>query len=227
MRKIADAKWLQMMALAALSVLLTGCPGSGTQSTATPSATAAGTQTTTTATTLAIAGTPATTASAGQAYHFQPSVNGATGAGVTFSVSNLPSWASFNTTSGAVSGTPSASQTGSYANITVKVNYGGSSVSLAPFTVNVIAAGAGAATLSWAAPTINTNGTVLSDLAGYHIYYGTGGATVLSQEADVAGAATTTYTVSGLNPGTYYFAVAAYSSQGTESMPSPPVSKTI
>lgn len=231
MRIIADAKWLQMAALAGLSVLLAGCPGGGTSSTATPSAASAGGSSlgappATTAAALAITGTPATTATAGQSYHFQPSVSGGSGTNVTYSVSNLPSWARFNTASGAVSGTPSASQTGSYANITIKVSKGGSTVSLAPFTVSVITGGTGAATLSWTAPALNTNGSILSDLAGYHIYYGTS-ASALSQEADVAGAAATSYTVSGLNTGTYYFAVTAYSSQGTESMPSPTVSKTI
>ena len=32
--------------------------------------------------------------------------------------------------------------------------------------------GPGSATLSWEAPTTNTNGTALTDLAGYRIYYG-------------------------------------------------------
>ena len=239
MSGIDEVKWLPVLALAGLSVMLAGCPSVGTQST-TPTATAASnsassgssgssgtlTPTTTKATTLGLAGTPATTATAGQAYNFQPSVNGATGTSVTFKVANLPIWASFSTTTGAVSGTPSASQTGTYANITITASSGGSSTSLTPFTVNVIAAGAGSAALSWAAPTINTDGSILSDLAGYHIYYGTS-ATALSQEINVTGAANTSDTVNGLNPGTYYFAVTAYSSQGTESMPTPTVSKTI
>ena len=81
-------------------------------------------------------------------------------------------------------------------------------------------------TLSWAAPTLNTNGTILNDLAGYYINYGTS-ATALSQTVTVTGATSTTYTVANLVPGTYYFSVTAYSSAGTESAPSPTVSKTI
>lgn len=81
-------------------------------------------------------------------------------------------------------------------------------------------------TLSWAAPTLNTDGTILNDLAGYYINYGTS-ATALSQTVTVTGATSTTYTVANLVPGTYYFSVTAYSSAGTESAPSPTVSKTI
>ena len=81
-------------------------------------------------------------------------------------------------------------------------------------------------TLSWSAPTLNTNGTILNDLAGYYINYGTS-ATALSQTVTVTGATSTTYTVANLVPGTYYFSVTAYSSAGTESTPSPTVSKTI
>lgn len=81
-------------------------------------------------------------------------------------------------------------------------------------------------TLSWVAPTLNTDGTILNDLAGYYINYGTS-ATALSQTVTVTGATSTTYTVANLVPGTYYFSVTAYSSAGTESAPSPTVSKTI
>jgi hypothetical protein len=66
------------------------------------------------------------------------------------------------------------------------------------------------------APTENTNGTSVTDLAGYHIYYGTD-ANDLSQTINVAGADTTSYVVTGLNAGTYYFAVNAYNSMGVDS----------
>ncbi len=84
----------------------------------------------------------------------------------------------------------------------------------------------GSVTLSWTAPTLNTDGTILNDLAGYHIYYGTS-ASAMNQTVDVYGAATTTDVINNLSPGTYYFAVVAYSSLGTQSAPSPTVSKMI
>jgi len=81
---------------------------------------------------------------------------------------------------------------------------------------SVTASGNGTATLTWIAPTQNTNGTEVTNLAGYTIYYGTD-ASSLSNTITVAGSTTTTYVVSGLTPGTYYFAVSAYTASGTDS----------
>jgi hypothetical protein len=84
----------------------------------------------------------------------------------------------------------------------------------------------GAATLTWVAPTENTNGQSVSDLAGYYIYYGTD-ESALSQIISVAGADTTTYVVNGLVSGTYYFAVRAYNTMGVDSAQSDIASVTI
>jgi hypothetical protein len=84
----------------------------------------------------------------------------------------------------------------------------------------------GAATLTWVAPTEDTNGQSVSDLAGYYIYYGTDESD-LSQIVSVAGADTTTYVVDGLGSGTYYFAVRAYNTMGMNSAQSDIVSVTI
>jgi hypothetical protein len=85
---------------------------------------------------------------------------------------------------------------------------------------------AGAVTLTWVAPTDNTNGTPLTDLAGYHIHYGTSQDN-MTQVIDLAGSSTTEFEVSGLAPGTYYFAVSAYTTEGTESAESDVGYKTI
>lgn len=79
-------------------------------------------------------------------------------------------------------------------------------------------------TLTWDPPTTNADGTPLTDLAGYKIYYGTssGNYTKVIDVGDV-----TTYKVEGLNPGTYYFTVTAYDISGNESGYSNEVSKTI
>jgi hypothetical protein len=84
----------------------------------------------------------------------------------------------------------------------------------------------GTATLSWDAPTENTNGTPLRDLAGYTIFYGNSSA-ALTTSIEVADPTATKYVVSNLNPGTYYFAVAADASDGTQSKKSLVGSKTI
>jgi hypothetical protein len=80
------------------------------------------------------------------------------------------------------------------------------------------------ATLSWVAPTTNTDGTPLTDLAGYKIHYGTASGNY-SSAINVGN--TTTSAVSNLNDGaTYYFAVTAYDTSGMESAYSNEVSKT-
>jgi hypothetical protein len=78
------------------------------------------------------------------------------------------------------------------------------------------AAATGTATLSWTAPTANTNGTPVTTLTGFHIYYGTS-ENALTQSIAVSGAKTTTYEITGLASGTWYFAVAADAADGTES----------
>ena len=80
------------------------------------------------------------------------------------------------------------------------------------------------ATLSWDAPTTNTDETELTDLAGYKVYYGTTSG-VYDNVIDVADV--TTYTLTDISPGTYYFAVTAYDDGGNESDYSNEVSKTI
>ncbi len=83
----------------------------------------------------------------------------------------------------------------------------------------------GQATLSWDPPTTNADGTPLTDLAGYKIYYGTSSGNY-SQTIDVSNV--TTYQVNNLSEGlTYYFAATAYDTSNNESSYSNEVNKTI
>jgi hypothetical protein len=84
----------------------------------------------------------------------------------------------------------------------------------------------GTVTLVWVAPTDNTNGSPLTDLAGYHIHYGTNPDN-LTQVIELAGTGNTEFELSGLTPGTYYFAITAYTTMGTESAESDVGYKTI
>jgi hypothetical protein len=93
-------------------------------------------------------------------------------------------------------------------------------------TINGDGTTTGAATLSWAAPTENTNGTRLTNLTGYHINYGTS-ASALTHVIDVASPSATSYEITNLAQGTWYFSVNAYTSQGMESAASGTVAKTI
>jgi hypothetical protein len=81
-------------------------------------------------------------------------------------------------------------------------------------------------TLFWEAPTSNTNGTPLTDLAGYRIYYGSTPGE-LTQTVQINSIGMQTYVVDGLQPGTWYFAIVAVATGGLESSLSNIVVKTI
>jgi hypothetical protein len=163
-----------------------------------------------------IAGSPVRSINAGGAYSFRPTAADADSTTLAFSISNRPSWATFNTTNGQLTGTPTASQVGSYGNITISVSDGRSTATLPAFAINVVDVSSGGAELSWTPPTQNTDGSSLSDLAGYRIVYGTS-PNALTQVVQVANVGITRYTIDSLSPGTYYFSVRAYTSGGTES----------
>ena len=84
----------------------------------------------------------------------------------------------------------------------------------------------GVATLDWMPPTENSDGTQLTNLAGYTVYYGTSSSD-LSQSVKVSNPGLASYTVTGLTSGTWYFAVTSYSADGVESTRTSTVSTTI
>jgi hypothetical protein len=67
---------------------------------------------------------------------------------------------------------------------------------------------------------------VLTNLAGYRIYYGTSAA-ALTQTVQVSNASVSAYVIESLAPATYYFAVKAYTTTGAESESSSVASKVI
>jgi hypothetical protein len=87
-------------------------------------------------------------------------------------------------------------------------------------------AATGSATLTWKAPTRKKNGAELKNLAGFRIYYGQDPA-ALTAHLDVPGPQTRTTTIGHLAKGTWYFAVAAYTTDGLESPMTSIVSKTV
>jgi hypothetical protein len=223
---------LRLGALLAVTLLAAGCNDDvpvSTTSTASTSSVPSGSSPPPVAG-VQLSGTPATSVAAGNAYSFQPTV--AAGGTVTFSVHGQPAWMTFKPSTGALTGTPTTSQEGSTGQITITGSNGTSSASIGPFTVQVNAppkapaATSGSAALSWIAPTHNTDGSLITDLSGYHIYYGTE-ADALTTMINVDGAASTTYTVNGLSAGTYFFSVVAYNAEGMDSPDSNLESKTI
>jgi hypothetical protein len=97
---------------------------------------------------------------------------------------------------------------------------------LPAFGITVLAVATGSATVTWTAPTTNSDGTALTDLAGYRIAYGRA-ADSLTESVSVNNAGLTTYTVDGLVSGAWFFAVYAVNTAGTESDTSNVATKTI
>jgi hypothetical protein len=95
-----------------------------------------------------ITGTPATSVTAGSSYSFRPVGSDPDGNTLLYSIQNKPSWASFSTTSGRLSGTPTSANVGTSGSIIISVSDGTATVSLASFTVRVVAAANRAPTIS-------------------------------------------------------------------------------
>lgn len=175
---------------------------------------------------LSLSGSPPGTALAGSVYQFIPEVSGADCTGLQFSITRRPSWASFNSQTGLLSGTPDAGDVGNYTGIRITVSDGVSSDELGPFAVRVTDVGAEAATLDWLPPTTNADGSSLSDLAGYVVHYGTR-SRVYTSQVSIGNPGLTSYTLSGLVPGTYFFALTAVDDNGNASALSKEVKTTL
>jgi hypothetical protein len=176
-----------------------------------------------------ISGAPATTIAAGSYYAFTPKASGPKGHPLTFSISGQPAWAGFNRVSGQLLGTPTAANAGRYSNIVITVSDGAATASLAPFAITVSGAPPAATssvTINWTPPTENVDGSTLTNLAGYHLYYGTS-ASSLTHVVNITNPGLAAYVVSDLSAATYYFAVASVNANGTESPRSTVVSAVV
>ena len=175
-----------------------------------------------------ISGTPATTSvTIGTPWSFTPTASDPDGNTLTFSISGRPSWMSFNTSTGQLSGTPGSNHVGTYANIQISVSDGQATAALPAFTLTVTEppAAMGSAVLSWRAPTERVDGSPIGPISRYRIYYGLSN-TQLDQTITVSGGLTS-FRVENLGQGTWYFAITATCSGGIESALSQTVSKTI
>ena len=177
-------------------------------------------------TSLTISGNPPTSINAGSAYAFRPTASGASGTTLTFSIQNQPPWAAFNPVNGALTGTPGAASVGTYSGIVISVSDGSASASLPAFSISVNQVSNGTAALTWTPVTKNTNGTVLTDLAGYRVHYGTS-PNGMSTVVTLANPSLTNYLVSNLSSGTWYFGLTAYTTTGIEGTVSNIGQKTI
>lgn len=163
-----------------------------------------------------ISGQPPASAKAGTHWSFTPNTSDPDGDNLTFAIQNKPDWASFETASGKLSGTPDAADVGSYPDIEISVTDGQAKVTLPAFSVDVVQASTSSITLSWQPPTVNEDGSTLSDLAGYKIYYGTESGNY-SQAIQVNNPGLASYVVENLVPDTYYIVATSFNRDGVES----------
>ena len=121
---------------------------------------------------------------------------------------------------------PGPGTAGSYAGITIRVSDGTATATLPSFSIGVLQVANGSATLSWQPPTTRTDGSPLTNLAGFRIRYGT---TIGSYPnlIDIPNGGLTSAMIENLPPATWYFVISAYDAAGSESVNSSPVSKTI
>jgi len=227
------------LAVLCLALGLAGCQAVDNPANAAPTL-STGTTAKTSAVPVVLAGAPPTTVTVGDPYYYAPTVSQG-GGPISFSIQGQPAWSSFDTQTGALAGTPAAADVGVSGGIIITAANSVNTVSVGPFSIEVDPATSptpppnpappnpapptpspptpapttGSATLDWSPPTENADGSPLTNLAGYYVHYGTSD-TSLTQTIDVADASATTYVVSGLTSGTYYFAVSAYNSLGLE-----------
>ncbi|MDH3431491.1 MAG: putative Ig domain-containing protein [Gammaproteobacteria bacterium] len=173
-----------------------------------------------------IQGNPATAVMVGDNYSFTPSANDPDGDPLTFAVSNLPRWASFDTGSGRLSGQPLLGDEGVYTGIGISVTDGQTTNSLPGFSIEVTQAALGSMTLSWTPPTQNEDGTALTDLAGYKFYLGKSPGNYGSP-IRVDNPGITSYVVENLLPDTYYVVATSFNTSGIESAYSNMAIKTV
>ncbi len=198
---------------------------------------------------LTITGTPEDIAVTGEYYTFEPDTSGRNSRWLRFSITGKPSWARFSQRSGRLYGVPGVSHIGIYNNIVITASSGRRGTRLAPFSITVQSPGSsipptqsppsppaptptptptyGNATISWTPPLTNVDGSALTTLAGYRIYYGTQRGGPYPSTVAINTSGLSTYVVEDLSSGTWFFVMTARNSAGTESSHSTEVSKTL
>ncbi|MEE4185438.1 MAG: fibronectin type III domain-containing protein [Gammaproteobacteria bacterium] len=173
-----------------------------------------------------ITGTPATNLTAGDEWSFLPTAADADGDSLRFTLTGAPAWISYSNATGFMTGTAEA---GVYANIVLSVSDGQATTQLAPFTLTVAEPqppATGSATLTWRAPEANVDGSALTSISAYRIYYGLN-PTNPEQVTTVSGTLTE-HTIDGLAAGnTWYFQLAAVDAEGVEGLRTNPISKNV
>jgi hypothetical protein len=162
----------------------------------------------------------------GHEYQFTPTVSDLDGNTLTFSISGLPRWASFDASTGELSGSPKSGDVGTSSNIIISATDGADSVSIGPFAIIVSDTTYGSVTLSWTAPTQNEDGSTLTDLDGYRLYwFKTSGN--YSDSVTIDNESVTTFLIESIPSGTYEFFATSFNTAGIESRYSSPATKVV
>lgn len=172
-----------------------------------------------------ISGTPPSQVVHGSGYTFEPTAADPDGDVLTYEIANAPAWATFDSATGRLTGTPGEGDIGAYADIRISVTDGAAEVDLPPFEIRVEAVANGAATLSWTPPTERTDGSPLTNLSGFNVYWGQKVGEYPNKATVSLG--TTTYLVENLTPGIWYFVTTAFDTDKLESRFSNVASKVI
>jgi hypothetical protein len=173
-----------------------------------------------------IAGTPPSVVTAGARYEFRPTATDADGDRLTFEIQNRPAWASFDPTTGALTGTPGTNDAGNYAGVVISVSDGSLTARLPSFDVTVMNPVTGSVSLYWDPPELNVDGTPANNLTGYKVFYGLA-SRQYTMSLPLNDPTLTSVTIEQLQAATWYFAVKAVTSSGLESDYSQEVTKIV
>ncbi|WP_345987289.1 tandem-95 repeat protein [Sulfurimonas sp. HSL1-2] len=133
-----------------------------------------------------ISGTPATSVNQDAPYSFTPGAGDIDGDTLTFSIQNKPSWATFDTATGALSGTPGNADVGTTTGIVISVSDSLLTASLAAFDLEVINVN-DAPTASAASFQVPTNTLLDGDLSPYASDIDVGDTLTFTQVGTLAG----------------------------------------
>lgn len=167
-----------------------------------------------------LSGTPGTQIDINTPYTFTAIASDADNDILTFSIINKPDWASFDTTTGTLSGTPTVA--GEFPEIEIGVSDGKVTAKLTAFNLVVNAPALPetpvtySVTIHWQAPTQNINNEISEPLIAYKIFFGSEAGNP-DHTITVTNGEISEYQITNLSSGGYYFSMSAITESGMES----------
>jgi hypothetical protein len=162
----------------------------------------------------------------GDNYSFTPSASDPDNDKLTFAIQGKPAWASFSSATGKLTGQPSLGDIGVFDRILISVSDGTTNASLPHYSITVTDSALGSMSLSWSPPTENSDGSALTNLAGYNIYYGKAQGSYPNR-IRISNPSVTSHLVENLLPNTYFVVATSYNTMGVESAYSNVARKTV